>query len=160
MKMDWMQLFIGAIVGTFLTILIQGMVVNLWEIVISTLFYKNIQKIRNNWMTTFEEWDPSRHNIIKTSASIILKQCGSTVWGYTSARRIRYRKWFVKGKIHDNRYFFAEYRDSNTGLFRGCLMLAIEGPHKLNGVWMGIDEDYTRDTSKPVFVGTYVFDKK
>jgi hypothetical protein len=159
MKIDWVQLFIGTIFGALLSILFQGMILNLWEIIISTLFGKNIEKIGNNWMSTFEEWDPSKHKSVETKANIILKQWGSSVWGYTKAKSIRYRRWFVKGKIHDNRYFFAEYRDSNTRLFRGCLILAIEGPHKLNGVWMGIDEDYTKDTSKPVFVGTYVFDK-
>lgn len=159
--MSWTELLLGVIIGAILTIFLESFFISLWEVVISKLFGKGIIKLNNDWMTTFEEWDPSKKAIIKTKARITLRQIGSHIWGDTSTQKIRNRKWhLLEGKIYDNRFLFGKYRDSNTGLFRGCLTLEIEGNHRLDGLWIGKDDDYTKDTSKPIFVGSYVFEKK
>lgn len=114
-----------------------------------------IQICDDNWVTKFEEILPDGHNKGWTKASMSIKQKGQRIKGETVAHKHGVRRWeIVEGKLYNNSYLIAKYRDNENKIIQGIIMLKILSNTKMEGKWVGIDS-----TTHEIFSGDYIFER-
>jgi len=112
--------------------------------------------IEGDWQTNFEEYNVStrKKSKVKADANITVK--GLKVKGCTFVKE---RKWDItNGQIvatSNGVYLIATYEVPKYRFLCGIIMLRIYSSKKMEGFWMGLDENWKKEGG--IFVGKYKF---